>query len=103
MTKKAAKKTAVKTTAPEPEVEIEVTPEETAPAAEAPIALTPLAVKMICEIIAVCTKRGAFVAEELTAVGNLYDQLRQQLPAEEAPAEEAPAEEQQELPLDDKK
>lgn len=93
MAKKTTKKTAVKTTAPEPEVEIEVTPEESAPVAEAPIALTPLAVKMVCEIIGVCTKRGAFTAEELTAVGNLYDQLRQQLPTEEAPAEEAPVEE----------
>lgn len=82
-------KTKTKTTE-EPVIEVELeSPEETTQAAEeTPIALTPLAVKMICEIIAVCTKRGAFNPEELTAVGNLYDQLRAQLPAP-APAEEA--------------
>ena len=45
--------------------------------------MTPLAVKMVCEIIAVCTKRGAFNPNELTAVGNLFDQLQAQLPPEE--------------------
>ena len=80
---------------------------------EQAIGITQTAAKLICEIIALCTKRGAFQANELTVVGALYDQLVAQLPAEmltpevpvapESDQPEEKSEEQPELPLDDKK
>jgi len=77
------------------------TPEEQTSAPQA-IGITTTAAKIICEIIALCTKRGAFQPNELTTVGALYDQLLAQIPAEElqAPAEEAPAEEEVQLELE---
>ena len=79
------------------------TPEEQTSAPQA-IGITTTAAKIICEIIALCTKRGAFQPNELTTVGALYDQLLAQIPAEElqapATAEEAPAEEEVQLELE---
>lgn len=60
------------------------TPDETQPQQQV-IGITVTAAKLICEIITICTKRGAFNPDEISVVGTLFNQLVAQIPAEEAP------------------
>ena len=54
---------------------------------------------MVCRIIAAATERGAIKAEEMSVVGQVYDYLRNFLPAQpEAPAEEAEEAAKEETP-----
>ena len=64
---------------------------ETAPQELQPegINITTEAASLICEVISVCTKRGAFNPNELSVVGNLFDQISAQIPKKEIPTEEA--------------
>ena len=71
------------------------------------IGITITAAKLICEVITICTKRGAFQPNELTVVGTLFNQLSAQIPAEEVASdetektEESEEETQLELELED--
>lgn len=73
MAKRATKKTTKKTSAKKEDVKMSETVEETKEVE--PVQLTLQDMQAISQILDVATRRGAFQAKEMTAVGAVYDKL----------------------------